>query len=364
MISFDIDEAGKPHLVGVTTTPEPARARRLGVVCGKVILPDGHAAADTKVFLWPAPMAKSEPRAANTTVTNAGGLFRMESVLEGQYALSAVRVSPHSVLAGASGDAGLADAKILDLPSFPENCSLQVKVREQPTYSIRGRTDATDPAAPTRTARIVLKSGDAYPFESTTAIQPGGRYEFRDVPTGRYQFVAGGTGAGIDVKGDMEDVHIPIRWPDRTSTQSDDPTMPSEFNETMVLLELGILSQAETTYAKTYGKGFARNLQVLGPPPEWYHETADGAGLLDKLGSSFLTDQDARHFTEFGYQFTYSAGEPDESGKITRYTVSARPTQFGKTGERNFFMDEGGVVHARNRDTPAAKDDPVVNDSQ
>ncbi len=364
MISFNVDEAGKPHLVGGDTTAEPVRTRRVGVVCGSVILPDGSAAADTKVFLWAAPMAKSEPRAADITLTQADGSFRMESVLEGHYVLSAVRVSPHSVLVGASGDRGLVDAKVLDLPSFPENCSIQLTILAQPTYTIRGRTEAADPAARARTARLILKSGNAYPFESTVAIQPDGRYEFRDVPPGRYQFFAGWTGAGFDVSADIEDLHVNIKWPDQTSTETAASPMPPAFNETMAISELGILNQAERTYAKTYGQGLARNLDVLGPPAKWYHETADRAGLLSKLGTPFLTDEDATHFTEFGYQFTYSAGEPDASGKITQYTVSARPTQFGKTGKRTFFMDESGVIRARNGDSPATRDDPVVNDSR
>lgn len=359
MINFDVDEAGKPHLVGGETTAEPVRTRRLGVVCGNVVLPDGSPAADTKVFLWAAPMAKSEPRAVNMTVTKADGIFRMESVLEGEYALSAVRVSLHSVLAGASGDKGLADAKVLDLPSFPENCSLELTIRAQPTYMIRGRTDAADPAA-TRTARLILRSGDAFPFESTASIRADGRYEFRDVPAGQYQFFAGWTGAAFDVYGDIEDVNINIKWPDPKSIPTAGPAMPPEFNETMALSELGILNQANRTYAKTYGKGLAKNLDVLGPPPKWYHATEDRAGLLSKLGTSFLTDEDATHFTEFGYQFTYTAGEPDAGAKITRYTVLARPTQFGKTGRRNFFMDESGVIHASNSDSPATKTDPAV----
>jgi hypothetical protein len=225
MISLDIDEAGKPHLVGGETTAEPVRTRRVGVVCGSVILPDGSAAADTKVFLWGTPMAKSEPRAASSAVTDAEGRFRMESVLEGQYALSAVRVSPHSVLAGSSGDRGLADAKVLDLPSFPENCTLQLMIRTQPTHTIRGRTEATDPAARTRTARLILTSGDAFPFESTAAIQADGRYEFRDLPPGRYQFFAGWTGSGFDVEADIEDINIDIKWPDQTSSKTAGPAI-------------------------------------------------------------------------------------------------------------------------------------------
>lgn len=364
MINFDIDGAGKPHLIGGETMAEPVRTRRVGVVCGNVILPDGSAAADTKVFLWAAPIAKSEPRAADTALTKADGTFRMESVLEGQYALSAVRVSLHSVIAGASGDKSLADAKVLDLPSFPENCSLQLTIRAQPTYTIRGRTDAADPAAATRTARLILMSGDAFPFESTASIQADGRYEFRDVPPGRYQFFAGWTGAGIDVSANIEDVNIDIKWPDPKSIPTAGPAMPAEFNEGMTVSELTILNQAERTYAKTYSRGFARNLDVLGPPPKWYHDNEDRAGLLSNLGTPFLTDEDATHFTEFGYQFTYSAGEPDAGGKVAGYTVSARPTHFGKTGKRNFFMDESGVIHAKTGGIQATKDDPSVNDNR
>jgi hypothetical protein len=85
----------------------------------------------------------------------------------------------------------------------------------------------------------------------------------------------------------------------------------------MTVSELGILNQAERTYAKTYSKGLARNLDVLGPPPTWYDDTPDRAGLLNRLETSLLTDEDATHFTEFGYQFTYRAGEPEAGRKIT-----------------------------------------------
>jgi hypothetical protein len=205
-----------------------------------------------------------------------------------------------------------------------------------------------------------LISGDAFPFEATAVVQPDGHYEFRNIPAGRYQFFAGWTGSGFNVEADIADIKIDIKWPDQSSTAIAGSAMPAEFNEAMVVSELGILNRAEGDYAKTYGKGLARNLNVLGPPPKWYHETADRSGLLGGLGTAFLTDEAGVHITEFGYQFTYNAGEPDEAGKITRYTVSARPTQFGKTGKRNFFMDESGVIRARNSDSPAAKDDPVV----
>lgn len=362
MISFDVDESGTPHVVGGDPAAPPIKVRRTGVVCGKVVLPDGSAATDTEVFLWATPMARSEPRAAQMTVTEADGTFRMDSVSEGQYALSAVRALSHGILVGASGDRGLVNAKVLSLPGFPADCSLRLTIRPQNTYTIRGRTEAADPAARPRTARLVLMSGDAFPFESTATIQSDGRYEFSDVPAGRYQFFAGWTGAAFDVNADIEDLSVTIKWPSQTKAQTAPPSMPPQFNQTMTVVELRTLNQAERTYAKVYSKGFARSLEVLGPPPRWYHQTADRAGLLNELGTPFLADEDATSFTEFGYRFTYSAGEPDASGNVTQYTVSARPTQFGTTGNRSFFTDESGVIRARDSDGPATKDDRVVED--
>jgi hypothetical protein len=139
--------------------------------------------------------------------------------------------------------------------------------------------------------------------------------------------------------------------------------MPPEFNEVMALSRLRNLGDAERSFRNTYGRGFSASLDQLGPPPKWYHQTADRAGLFSELGTPFLTDQDSRHFTESGYRFTYTAGEPDAAGHIAGYTVSARPVQFGKTGTRNFFMDQTGVVHARARDEAAAKEDPVAKDA-
>jgi hypothetical protein len=186
LISFDIDAAGRTHPIGNPGIAEPSsRSRRIGTVCGKVILEDGSAATNAGVFLWAAPIAKSEPRAANSTVTNGEGVFRMESVLEGQYAISAVQTSPLKVLSGASGDRQLADARVLSLPTFPEDCSPRLIIRPQPAFTLRGRTQAADPAAGIRTARLILKEGNAYPFESSAVIEPDGNYEFHGVPAGK-----------------------------------------------------------------------------------------------------------------------------------------------------------------------------------
>jgi hypothetical protein len=360
LLSFDVDEAGRPHLVGSTGTAEPVRRpRRAGTVCGYVILEDGSPAANAKVFLWAAPIAKSEPRAANTTVTNRDGVFQMESVLEGQYTLSAVRVSAHTVLTGASGDRRLADAEVLSLPNFREGCSLQLTIRAQPSYTVHGRTQAGDPAAEPRTARLILKKGDAFPFESIAVVQGDGHYEFRDVPAGRYQFFAGWTGAGFDVKSDIEDLNVDIKWPDKNIGRNGGATPPNEISEAAVISAFLQLQMAQSMYASRYHAGFAPSLNVLGPPPDWSRATADRAGLVDSTMAGLQPGDDGTHFSQGNYRVTYIPTPDEGSGKIAGYFLSARPIGFGKNRARSFLMDEGGVIHVTEADRPATLDDPA-----
>jgi hypothetical protein len=359
LVDFDVDDSGKPHLTKTSLSLNQVRPpRRVAAVCGRVTLGNGDPAAQTGVYLWPLPFPKEEPRAANMATTGEDGTFRMAEVVEGKYILSAMRRDDSGVSLGAFGGTRPSDSMPVSLPDPSGGCSLALRIQPQRTYTVRGRTEA----GPGRTARMIMRSGDAFPFESRAVVQPDGQYEFRNVPAGEYQFFAGWTGSGFHVVGDIDDLHINIRWPDETSTATSGPVMPAEFNETMTVLELRSLDQAERVYASRYSKGFTKNLDVLGPPPKWYHETLDHAGLLGRIGTPFLTDEDATHFTEFGYRFTYGGGETDTDGKITQYTVYARPSQFGKTGKRNFFMDESGVIHGVNADSPATKEDPVVND--
>jgi len=358
-IDFDVDDAGKPHLTKSSLPLNLVRPpRRTGETCGKVTLENGNPAPQANVFLWSEPFPKVEPRVANMATTGEDGFFRLEEVPEGRYILSALGRDANGVSVGAFGAARPADGVPLSLPDEPGSCSLLITIHPQITYSVRGRTQA----GPGRTASATLVSGDAFPFEATALVQSDGRYEFRNLPAGRYQFFAGWTGSGFDVKANIDDLNIAIKWPDQTLSGTAGPPMPPEFNEAMILSELGTLDQAEHNYAKTYGKGFTRSLDQLGPPPKWYHLTADRAGLFSRLGTTFLSDQDSTHFTEFGYRFTYSAGEPDSAGRISGYTISARPITFGKTGRRSFYMDQTGVVHTRTSDHSATKDDPVVTD--
>ena len=52
------------------------------------------------------------------------------------------------------------------------------------------------------------------------------------------------------------------------------------------------------------------------------------------------------------YAFTMIAGPADARGRITKYTVVARPEKSGHDGWRRFFIDESGVIRWTTEDRP------------
>jgi hypothetical protein len=357
---FDVDETGRAHLLKRAATPVARTTRRTGSVCGTVSLEDGSRAAKARVFLWPLPMARREPRAAYSELTDGEGRFQLESVQEGTYVLSAMYSNTAGIMVGAFGGTRPSDAAALAVPDSAEGCSLSVTLHRQPGYTVKGRTQAG--GAEQRKVRMILTSGDAYPFESTAEVQPDGRYEFHNVPPGDYQFFAGWTGWGYEITSDTED-NVDIKWPDAAEEQSMAPSKEverdAESDETMTIFTLEELRRELRAYADTYPRGFAPNLKALGPPPKWYRTTADYAGLIDEWKAAKIAP-DGTQFSDYGYSVTYHPGPTDDKGKITTYTLSARPVEFGKTGARSFFLDEEGIVHATAADGPATRSDPAL----
>jgi hypothetical protein len=60
------------------------------------------------------------------------------------------------------------------------------------------------------------------------------------------------------------------------------------------------------------------------------------------------------------YVFRYNAGAADRRGRIEAYTVTASPVVFGKTGLKNFFTDETGVIRETSQDREATRTDPLL----
>jgi hypothetical protein len=89
---------------------------------------------------------------------------------------------------------------------------------------------------------------------------------------------------------------------------------------------------------------------------------------LDALGESLATgepDSDHAQFIDMelarthiktGYQFEYQKTSHDS------YQISARLLEFGKTGSRNFFVDESGVIRFTLEDREATASDPIVGE--
>jgi hypothetical protein len=78
------------------------------------------------------------------------------------------------------------------------------------------------------------------------------------------------------------------------------------------------------------------------------------------LGYRVLDDPELLNGQKAGYVFTYTPGPPETDGTRKRYTIVARPMQFGKTGAQNFFIDETGIRRFTAEDRAAtASDCPV-----
>lgn len=109
---------------------------------------------------------------------------------------------------------------------------------------------------------------------------------------------------------------------------------------------LRAINLAQAEHAKLHpDKGFTSSLAELASPP--------GNNFIDGVLASG---------TKQGYVFTFTAiaAASDSPGRITHYTVTARPQRYKKTGFRNFFMDETGIIRYAADNRPATVQDPPL----
>jgi hypothetical protein len=100
--------------------------------------------------------------------------------------------------------------------------------------------------------------------------------------------------------------------------------------------------------------GCHQGYQFQGPPSRGSGNEERAELVNDKFpGNEFA--EDATYISEGGYRITYLPDALNGDGKITTYLLSVRPLEFGKTGRRNFVIDETGVVHSTDENRAASQ---------
>lgn len=133
----------------------------------------------------------------------------------------------------------------------------------------------------------------------------------------------------------------------------DDPELIAQLvhqsqyqNEMVAISELRTVVTAIVSNSATYME-VPQRLERLGGGSDGEFSN-EHAGLLDpELASTHLRS---------GYRFAY------EKTSIDTYTITASPLEFGKTGTRNFFADESGVLRFTTEDRQATANDPPVEE--
>jgi type IV pilus assembly protein PilA len=114
--------------------------------------------------------------------------------------------------------------------------------------------------------------------------------------------------------------------------------------ETGAVKAITTIHTAEVGYYSNYGR-FAASLQELGPPTSG----APGPSAAE------LIERDLASGEKGGYKFTLAATP-------TGYTISAIPSQYGTSGSKTFFSDQGMGIHQHSGQEPATVNDPLIGE--
>jgi type IV pilus assembly protein PilA len=120
-------------------------------------------------------------------------------------------------------------------------------------------------------------------------------------------------------------------------------------NQASAVASLRTVNTSEITYSSTYNVGYSSTLAQLGPPASG-NPTSTAAGLLDSVLAGG---------TKSGYQFTYTAGTADASGRTNTYTLNADPITVGTTGLNYYFSDDSNVIRVNTSSSASAADSPL-----
>jgi len=136
-------------------------------------------------------------------------------------------------------------------------------------------------------------------------------------------------------------------------------------NQASAVGSLRTLNTAEVTYATTYNSGYSSTLGDLGPASAGTNvPNATAAGLVDEVLSGMANTSGggstATQSSKSGYQFTYSAGVTDNTGKINVYSITATPLTQGTTGTNYYYTDQSGVIRQNSTTVAGSTDSPLA----
>ena len=115
--------------------------------------------------------------------------------------------------------------------------------------------------------------------------------------------------------------------------------------ETAAVKAITTIHTAEVQYYSSYNR-FASTLQELGPP-------ASGA---PGPAAAELIERDLASGEKGGYKYTLTATP-------TGYLITAVPSQYGTSGSKTFYSDQGMGIHEHAGQEPATVNDPLVGET-
>ncbi len=119
-------------------------------------------------------------------------------------------------------------------------------------------------------------------------------------------------------------------------------------NQSSAVASIRTIITAENAYSCTYNTGYSPDLASLGPSGSGT-DSRSGAGLIDSVLVSG---------TKSGYIFTYAKGDPDSTGHISAYTITAAPTT-PVTGTNTYFADPSGLIRQNSSGTATSASPPI-----
>jgi len=219
--------------------------------------------------------------------------------------------------------------------------------------------------------RFVLLS---QPGKASTTLNPSGRPTVRcETPDGAAEIQIGGA--------DQQDnlAFLPVELRDATDTAGTDvvrvnmglvreenqwrllslglvlldlPSLEVEWNsaemsanETAALETLKTVVQAIETYRHTYTH-LPESLAKLGPPPA---PTAGKTKAKPTPDAADLLDLDLAAGMKDGYAYRYVIVGGNALGAVAQFEMAASPAPYGNAGQRSFFRDASGAIHAADR---------------